>query len=122
MDTILLVDDSNVMRMIMKRSMRLAGFKETNFIEAANGAEAIEQLAKHPICAVISDFHMPEMDGLEMTRRIRQSDKTLPILLVTAEGSEHKKQEAQNTGVSAYLNKPVTPEELREKLAPLLKP
>ncbi|MBI5361418.1 MAG: response regulator [Planctomycetes bacterium] len=117
---ILIVDDSMVMRMMVQRNLRLAGFTLDKVIEAADGEDALKKFNAAEIDAVLSDLHMPKMDGYELARRIRQIPASTPILLITAEGSQAKIEDAVKAGVNAYLNKPPTPEELTSKLQQIL--
>ncbi|MBI4231249.1 MAG: response regulator [Planctomycetes bacterium] len=122
LSSVLLVDDSAVMRMHVARTLRQAGYAGLTITQASDGEEALQHLQAHRFDLVISDLHMPRLDGLELVRRIRAAGLDVPVLLVTAEGSARKQTEAVVSGVTAYLTKPVTPDQLREKIEPLFAP
>lgn len=115
---IMVVDDSAVMRLIIAKNLRQAGFTVEKMVEAANGEEALQKFDPKEIDVVFSDLHMPGMDGYEFARRLRQLSPTVPILLITAEASTAKLQEAMAAGANDYLSKPPIQAELKAKLAP----
>lgn len=117
---ILVVDDSAVMRMMIARGLRQAGIDVSKTVEAANGEEALTKFVPGEIDIVFSDLNMPTMDGLEFARRVRLVSPRVPILLITAEGSDAKMAEAKTCGVSDFLRKPPTAVDLRLKVGPLL--
>ncbi len=121
--SILLVDDSRTMRAMIKRVIKLSGIETDNIYEAGNGREALEVIERHWVDLVLTDVHMPEMDGLEFLRRLRQSpDKMLsgmPVVVVTSEAREAPLQEALALGVKGVIRKPFKPELVREVLRQL---
>ncbi len=120
--SILVVDDSAVMRMMISRGLRQAGFEVTKTVEASNGEEALAKFVPGEIDIVFSDLNMPTMDGLELAKRLRKLSPRVPILLITAEGSAAKMEEAKACGVSDFLRKPPTAVDLKLKVGPLLGP
>jgi two-component system chemotaxis response regulator CheY len=118
---ILIVDDSMLIRQVVKKVVRQAGLDVAGFLEAANGQEALDILMKTPVDLVLSDINMPGMDGIEMLMRLRQIERLqeLPVIMVTTEGSEERINEAMELGASGYVLKPFTPERLVEQLGPL---
>jgi len=118
---ILIVDDSMLIRQVVKKVVRQAGLDVAGFLEAANGQEALDILMKTPVDLVLSDINMPGMDGIEMLMRLRQIERLqeLPVIMVTTEGSEERINEAMDLGASGYVLKPFTPERLVEQLGPL---
>lgn len=123
---ILVIDDMNTMRQLVKAQLKAMGF--SNFLEAENGEKAYEiligQIAKkEPIELVLSDWNMPVMTGLELLKKVRAMPefKTLPFMLVTAEGEQHQVIDAIKSGVSNYLVKPFTPAAIQEKIAAVWK-
>jgi len=137
MPKVLVVDDSATMRKIVMKGVSDAGFGSIDFVEAVDGAEGLEQLGKQEIDLILTDVNMPNMDGLEFVRCVRNQkaletsavgDKELikkvgnsiPIVMVTTEGGLEKVQEALAAGANDYLKKPFTPTQLQEKIAPFL--
>lgn len=112
----LAVDDMDSMRRIMSKNLNQMGFK--NVVTAGNGTEALRILQSQTIHAVITDWNMPGMTGLELTRAIRADAKLakLPVLMVTAEADRHQIELAIESGVSDFLVKPYSVNRLEEKL------
>lgn len=121
MPRFLIVDDSNTIRKIIKASLRSL---DPTFDEAGSGLEAIEQLALHPYDAITLDLNMPDMQGLEFLRFIRNqhSFKHLPVLVVTTRADGKIEQDVLVAGADGYLSKPFTPDQLLEKMLEVLKP
>ena len=119
---VLIVDDSSVMRKIVERSLRQAGLDLAEVLEANNGAEALAEVQKGSLDLVLSDINMPVMDGLEFLRSLAgvESAKGLPVVMITTEGSEARVVEALSVGAKGYIRKPFTPEQVKERVAPLL--
>lgn len=117
----LVVDDSPTMRRIVINALKTLGY--TDLVEAEDGVDAMEKLKANPIEFVITDWNMPNMTGLELTKAIR-ADKNLghlPILMVTTRGLKQDIIEALQARVSNYVVKPFTPQVLKEKLDSVLK-
>ncbi|MDR2883983.1 MAG: response regulator [Deferribacteraceae bacterium] len=114
------VDDSSTMRRIIKNTLQKIGF--TNVLEAGNGVEALEVMAKSPIDMIITDWNMPEMDGLTYVKTVRAKDqyKETPILMITTEAAKEDILTALKSGVNNYVVKPFTPDTLQEKVFKLL--
>ncbi len=117
----LVVDDSPTMRRIVINALKTFGYTEV--VEANDGVEAIEQLAKEKVDFVITDWNMPNMNGLELTKAIRGDARiaNLPILMVTTRGLKQDIIEALKARVNNYVVKPFTPQVLREKMDAILK-
>ncbi len=117
---IITVDDSSTMRRIIKNTLQKLGFN--NVLEAGNGIEALEQMAKAKIDMIITDWNMPEMDGLTYVKTVRTKDqyKDTPILMITTEAAKEDILTALRSGVNNYVVKPFTPETLQEKVFKLL--
>ena len=105
--TILVVDDSATMRQLIGLTLRKV--KGCRVLEAPNGAEAAARLGSGSIDLIITDIKMPEMDGLELVRRVRGplGLPDLPIIIVTAKGEEGARDEGLRAGANAYLTKPL---------------
>ena len=118
---VLVVDDSAMMRKIVIKNLRDCGFDVT-VIEAGDGVEGLEKFKAGGIACVLSDWNMPNMDGLTMVKEIRKLDpqKTVPIIMITTEGSADKVKDAVLAGANNYLAKPFTPDRFKEKLQKIL--
>lgn len=117
---IITVDDSSTMRRIIKNTLQKLGFN--NILEGGNGIEGLDVLAKNKVDLIITDWNMPEMDGLTFVKTIRAKPeyKDLPILMVTTEAAKEDILTALRSGVNNYIVKPFTPETLQEKVFKLL--
>lgn len=117
---IITVDDSSTMRRIIKNTLQKLGFE--SILEAGNGVEALEVMAKNKIDIIITDWNMPEMDGLTFVKTVRQKDqyKDTPILMITTEAAKEDILTALRSGVNNYVVKPFTPDTLQEKVFKLL--
>jgi two-component system, chemotaxis family, chemotaxis protein CheY len=113
---VLVVDDSDVIRSMILKSLRIADVPIAAAFEASNGREALSVLEDNWVDVVIADINMPVMDGLEMLRRIRASGPIAdtPVIVVTTEGSTSRVTELADAGVSAFVRKPFTPERIRD--------
>lgn len=113
---ILVVDDFSTMRRIVKNILKQLGYE--NIEEAEDGAQAYNKLKSGGFGFVVSDWNMPNMDGLDLLKKIRSDPelKDLPFLMVTAEAEKEKVIEAIKAGVSNYIVKPFTAEVLKEKM------
>mgnify|MGYP000695154577 CR=1 FL=1 len=112
----LVVDDFPTMRRIVRSLLKELGF--TNVEEAEDGQDALNKLRAGNFEFVVSDWNMPNLDGLEMLKEIRQDDalKELPVLMVTAEAKKENIIAAAQAGASGYVVKPFTAATLEEKL------
>ncbi|MBL7975630.1 MAG: response regulator [Candidatus Kapabacteria bacterium] len=116
----LVVDDSPTMRRIVVNALQTFGWDQ--IVEAQDGQEALSKLKEHPVEFVITDWNMPVMTGLELTKAIR-SDGTLaklPVLMVTTRGLKQDIIEALQAKVNNYVVKPFTPQILKEKIDTVL--
>lgn len=113
---VLVVDDFATMRRIVKNILRQLGYE--NIEEAEDGAQAYTKLKGGGFQFVVSDWNMPNMDGLELLKKVRSDPelKGLPVLMVTAEAEKEKVVEAIRAGVNNYVVKPFTAEILKEKI------
>lgn len=119
---ILVADDSETMRSVIKKTVSMAGVPVGEFHEAANGKEALDILAKHWIDVILSDINMPEMGGMELLREVTGSEdyKRIPLIFITTESSEARMEEAQKIGVAGYIKKPFVPEAIKDILYEVL--
>ncbi|MHB9004111.1 MAG: response regulator [Coriobacteriia bacterium] len=112
---VLVVDDSDVIRTMILKTLRLADVPVGTAFEAGNGKEALDIIGSNWVDLVLADINMPIMDGLDMLRRLRADERhiELPVIVVTTEGSTARIAELEAAGVSAYVRKPFTPETIR---------
>ena len=118
--TILIVDDYESMRRIVKTTLKSIGF--SNFIEAEDGATALKILEKENVDLIISDWIMPNMNGLDFLKAVKGNGKykNIPFIMVTAEGHKSSVLEAIDAGVNNYIIKPFTSEILHKKIRKVL--
>ncbi|GMU22275.1 MAG: response regulator [Phycisphaerae bacterium] len=111
---ILLVDDSRTIRNIQKNVLTQLGY--TDVVEASDGVEALVQLQATQPDLLLIDWNMPNMDGISLVRKIRETDRRLPLIMCTTEAEKHRVLEAVKAGVNNYVVKPFTAETLAEKI------
>ena len=111
---ILLVDDSRTIRNIQKNT--LASMGHTDILEAADGLLALEVLSKVTPDLTLVDWNMPNMDGITLVKKIRETDKRIPIMMCTTEAEKSRVIEAIKAGVNNYVVKPFTADTLSEKI------
>lgn len=109
--TVLTADDSASMRQMIAFTLRNAGY---TVVEACDGRDALAKLSQQPVQLVITDLNMPNMDGIELIRQIRQQPvhKFIPIVMLTTESDDTKKQSGRAAGASGWIVKPFRPEQL----------
>ncbi len=119
---ILLVDDSATTRGLIKRSIQLAELPVSEFLEAANGREALAMLHGHAVDLILADLNMPEMNGIELAHAVLANPATAPvqIAIISAEPGGARLLELRRAGIKGYLRKPCTPEALRDLVMPLM--
>lgn len=110
----LVVDDSGVIRCILSRVLRELGVQR--IVEANDGQVAWNSFLALRPKLVLTDWHMPGMDGLELTRKIREIEPTVPIVMITIVNTKYMVVEAIRAGVSEYVCKPFERDELEAKL------
>lgn len=117
---ILAVDDSPTMRRIIVNTLKRAGY--SNVIEANDGKDALAKIKVENPNLVITDWNMPEMDGLTFVATLRSMDnyKDIPVLMVTARSVKEDILVAMKAGVTSYIVKPFTPDTLKEKIERVL--
>lgn len=115
---ILIVDDSPAMRSFIRRVVKLSGIDVADYFEAANGADALAQLATNSIDAVLTDINMPVMNGEELVRHMRTDGhfQSLPVVVISTDATSNRIQTMQSMGAVGYLQKPFGPEQLRNEL------
>jgi two-component system chemotaxis response regulator CheY len=113
----LVVDDFSTMRRIVRNLLKELGF--ANIDEAEDGQVALQKLTTEPFDFVVSDWNMPNMDGLQLLQAVRANAqlKHLPVLMITAEAKRENIVAAAQAGASGYIVKPFTAATLNEKLS-----
>ncbi|PLX99125.1 MAG: two-component system response regulator [Desulfuromonas sp.] len=112
---ILIVDDSATVRQVLSTTLRETGYE---VVEASDGQEALaflDERQSDEINMLITDLNMPKMDGIDLIRQVRGSSgfRFMPIIMLTTESQDQKKQEGKSAGASGWIVKPVKPEQLR---------
>jgi DNA-binding response OmpR family regulator len=118
MINILLVEDNESLRQLMKIHLDRAGY---TVFEAANGEEALDVLDKTTIHLIVADIMMPKMDGYELTGELRSSRISIPILIVTAKEALEDKRKGFKKGADDYMVKPINMEEMLLRVEALLR-
>lgn len=115
---VLVAEDNEPLRQLMKIHLRRAGYQ---VIEARDGEEALEKLEQGPVHLMIVDVMMPRLDGLDLTRSLREANIHVPVLMVTAKETLDDKRAGFKAGADDYLVKPVDMEEMLLHVAALLR-
>jgi two-component system, chemotaxis family, chemotaxis protein CheY len=117
----LVVEDSPMMRQLIV--FALARIKNLTVVEADDGVTGLKKLATGKFDLIITDINMPIMDGLKLIKKIRSdaNHKTVPIIVITTEGSEEDRSRAMSLGASAYVTKPIQAPQVISKVKELLK-
>jgi len=117
--TILVVDDSRIMRNIVRNALAQSPkFERAVFLEAPDGAAALRILEEKDVDLLLLDWNMPNLNGIDLVRRLRArlEHKSLPIIMITSEAAKYNVIEAVKAGVNDYLIKPVSDRSLLEKI------
>lgn len=119
---VLIIDDSAAIRKILQRVLRQADVPLGEVYEAADGLEGLKVLSVHKVTLILVDINMPNMDGLQFLRKLKEQDrwKDLPVIMVTTEGGQTKVVAAAELGAAGYIRKPFTSDQIRHTLAPFL--
>ncbi|MEE9386029.1 MAG: response regulator [Nannocystaceae bacterium] len=117
---ILIIDDSKVMRAIVKRTLRQAGFGGHETHEAANGTEGLEAIGTFVPDLVLCDWNMPQMNGIELLKALRGKGDETPFGFVTSEGTPEMKQGAFDAGAKFLIVKPFTADDFEQQLGVFL--
>ena len=117
--SILVVDDSSTVRKFVSVSLSMQGF---HVVTAEDGMDALEKLPREPIDLVITDLNMPNMDGMELIRTLRENTtyRELPIIILTSLNEAELKKESESLGIHSYLNKPFSLEKVQYEVAKYL--
>jgi two-component system chemotaxis response regulator CheY len=120
--SVLIVDDSTVMRGFIKRVLTLSGFEVGECLEASNGEEALAQLEANSVDVILTDINMPKMNGEELLRRLEMDERLrhVPTLVISTDATKGRILKMLSLGAQGYMTKPFSPEELREELERVL--
>ncbi len=119
---ILIVDDSRIMRNIVKNSLSQSKTFYFETIEAANGADALNIIKRGGIDLLLLDWNMPMLNGIDLVKKLRAMEeyKKLPIIMITSEAAKYNVIEAVKAGVNDYLIKPIQDKDLTKKIEQVL--
>ena len=114
---ILIVDDSQIMRTMIKKTLNMSGIPIGEFLEAANGEEGLALLRGRPIHLAIVDINMPVMNGEAMVGRMKADEEMsqIPVIIVSTEGSQTRIERLKGQGVY-FVRKPFSPETIRDTI------
>jgi two-component system chemotaxis response regulator CheY len=120
--SVLIVDDSPVMRSFIRRVLGLSGFEVGECMEAGNGEEALAQLSAHRVDVILTDINMPGMNGEELLRKLGADGvlKTIPAVVISTDATNERILRMIALGAEGYMSKPFTPETLRDELERVL--
>jgi two-component system chemotaxis response regulator CheY len=113
---ILVTDDSRVMRQIVIRTLRQAGYDDHDIVEAVDGRDAFDKVGTEKPDLVLSDWNMPEMTGIECLEALRASGSQVPFGFVTSEGSPEMREKAANAGALFLIAKPFNEDTFKDAL------
>lgn len=115
---ILIVDDSDTVRAVLTKTLRLADTGAGEIHEAQNGLIALEALSKRWIDLVLADINMPIMNGLELVARMKSDEvlRSIPVIIISTEGSQTRIESLRAQGIAGFVRKPFTPESIKSAI------
>jgi len=116
--TILIVDDSETSRMIIRKCFAMTGDEDSHFLDAEDGISALSTLMETHVDLVVTDLNMPRMDGVTLVRKLRKGERTksIPVVIISSMGNDHLDQELKELAVTAIIRKPLTPSKVRDAM------
>lgn len=119
---VLIVDDSSVVRSVVRKSIEMSGIEVDKVFEAANGKEALTVLDGEWIDIVFADLNMPEMNGVELVEKMSEDSMLVstPVVIISSEKRQAKIDELKKRGIRAYIKKPFRPESFRDVVIDVL--
>ena len=119
---VLIVDDSATMRALVRKVLSISGLELGECFEGANGLEGLKILEQNWVDLVLSDLHMPEMDGAAFVKALRKNQmwQTIPVVLITTEGRQEVLAPFFEQGIQGYIRKPFHPEDIKAQLQKIL--
>ncbi len=118
---ILIVDDSTAMRMIVRKTLRLAGFEGHDFSECDDGAKALTAIKGSRPDLILSDWNMPNMTGIELLENLSKDGIDVKFGFITTEATPEMRSRAQAAGAKFLISKPFTPESFKDALGAHIK-
>ena len=117
-ERILIVDDSATSRMIVRRCLEMAGYSDAIFLEAGDGAAALDLLETNPVDLIVTDLKMPRMDGRTFVRKLQSNPTTseIPVLVVSSVAGSAEEDPAFGNNVVTAVQKPLSPAKLMHAL------
>jgi len=117
-EKIMIVDDSTTSRMIIKRCFFIAGYENSEYIEAEDGLAALSILQEQGVDLIVTDLNMPRMDGATFIRRLKMKEgkSDIPILVISSIGNDAVRTELSGSSVLAVIRKPLSPMKIVESL------
>lgn len=115
---VLIVDDEELIRNVIKEYLKIENYE---YVEASNGKEAIDKIKSNDFDIVIMDIMMPVMDGYQAVRKIREFNKIIPVIMLSARSEEYDKLLSFDLGVDDYITKPFSPKELIARIKAITK-
>jgi len=113
---LLIADDSKAMRLVIGHMLRQAGYRGHQIVEASDGAEALDLVQKEKPDVILSDWNMPNKNGIEFLQQLRSDGDKTPFGFVTTEVSQEMRTLAENSGAAFLIGKPFTPEDFQRAL------
>jgi two-component system chemotaxis response regulator CheY len=116
--SILIVDDSEIIREVLERTLNMTKVSFANIFKASDGAQALSILKDQWVDLVFTDIHMPNVGGIELIQRMHASAelKDIPVVVISTEGSATRIDQLKSLDIKGYLRKPFTPESIRDIL------
>ena len=120
--SVLIVDDSAVMRGFIRRVMEMSGFPFDRCLEAGDGAEALALLGDNWVDVILTDINMPRMNGEELVRRLEEDEllRAIPVVVISTDSTDSRMHQMRLLGARGYVKKPFQPETLRDELERVL--
>ncbi len=120
--TILVVDDSQTMRSMLVKTLKMTDLELGEILLAVNGRDALEKLKNNWVDLVMTDLNMPDMTGLQLVEAMAGDGmiKTIPVIVISTDGSEERIAQLKEQGVREYVRKPFTPELISEAISRVL--
>ncbi len=117
---LMIVDDSSSMRMIVKRTLKLAGFSDLSITEAGDGAEALKSIEADQPDLILCDWNMPIMNGIDLLKTLREAGNVVKFGFITTESTADMRAIAREAGAQFLIGKPFTPESFEKALRPVI--